>query len=174
MRNISTVPAIMLTILTMVSTSLNRPALQASTVSDEFTIVPGQSIGPIKLGMHIADTLAILGHYSSKSGEPLPQYTWATQGGRLLVSTYGNPESVTAVSIMLDYRYVTSTGLHVGDASGRVKELIGVPASIHPGLYDIDIWYYSGIAFAIGRSNIRQCADHVCGIGVGKGFGEVF
>jgi len=156
-------------------------AAPASQQSGTFLIVAGTSIGPISLGMSFEEVLKLFGHYGSQNVAipGFPRYIWTELPdnrlvGRFVVSTAGSPASVDAMSVASDGRYMTSTGIHIGDPSASVRSIMGAPAAVQTGFYDADIWLYQGIAFTIGNSNSKQCEGRVCGIGVGRGFAEVF
>jgi hypothetical protein len=107
-----------------------------------------------------------------------PRYIWTELpdrrlAGRFVVSAGFDARSADAISVSFDTRYVTSTGIHIGDPSDSVGRTMGRPAIV-TGFYDADIWFYPGIAFIIGNSKSKQCQGRVCGIGVGRGFAIVF
>jgi hypothetical protein len=108
-----------------------------------------------------------------------PRYIWTELpdrrlAGRFVVSAGFDARSVDAISVSFDTRYMTSTGVHIGDPSGSVRRTMGQPAAVVTGFWDADIWYYPGIAFIVGNSKSKQCPGRVCGIGVGRGLAEVF
>lgn len=145
---------------------------------DPFLIVAGTSIGSVTVGMPLEQVLTRLGRYDSQSiAIPgFPRYIWTELPaerftGRFVVSAAG---SVDAVSVSFDTRYGTSTGIHIGDRSTSVTSTLGRPAAVTYGFYDADVWFYPGIAFVIGNSHSKQCQNRVCGIGVGRGFAEIF
>lgn len=144
-----------------------------------FLIVPGTSVGPVSVGMPFEEVLKQLGHYASRKITTPPRYIWTELPnnclvGRFVVSTAGSSGPVLAISVSYDARYMTSTGIHVGDPSGNVRWTIGPPVSVSANFFDADVWLYPGIAFLVGNSNSKQCEGHVCGIGVGQGIREVF
>jgi hypothetical protein len=144
-----------------------------------FVIVPGTSIGPISLGMPFEAVLKVLGPYqeSNVAIPGFPRYIWTKLPkdrlhGRFVVAS--GTGSVDAVSVLYDSRYATSTGVHIGDSSTSVRLNIGRPAAVTPGFYDAAVWLYPGLALTIGNSNSSQWEDHVSGIGVGRGYTEIF
>jgi len=146
-----------------------------------FLIIQGASIGPVSIGMPLDEIQKLFGDVPSPdiAIPSFPRYIWTELpdrrlAGRLVVSAGFDARSVDAISVSFDTRYMTSTGIHIGDPSGSVRWTMGRPAAVVTGFYDADIWFYPGIAFIIGNSKSRQCSGRVCGIGVGRGFAEVF
>ena len=168
-------------VLLVLGLALPGHTAPANQGTSSFLIVPGASIGPVNIGMPLQQVLKLLGRNATKNiAIPgVPRYIWTELpdnrlAGRFVVSTSGTPESVNAISVSSDARYVTSTGIRIGDPSATVRWTMGEPASVRVAFFDANIWLYPGIAFLIGNSNSKQCEGHVCGIGVGGGFAEVF
>lgn len=166
-----------LLVLVLLGLAVPGYAATPSQEPDPFLIVAGTSIGSVTLDMPLEQVLTRLGRYDSQSiAIPgFPRYVWTELpserlAGRFVVSA---AESVDAVSVFFDPRYGTSTGIHIGDPSTAVTSILGRPAVTY-GFYDADVWFYPGIAFVIGNSRSKQCANRICGIGVGRGFAEVF
>lgn len=147
--------------------------------ANPFLIVPGTSIGPINLGMPFEQVLKLLGPYQTwdVAIPGFPRYIWTELPkdrlhGRLVVAS--GTGSVDTISVLYDSRYTTATGIHIGDSSTTVTLTIGTPPALAAGFFDAHVWLYPGIALAIGNSQSDQWEDHVSGIGVGRGYAEIF
>jgi hypothetical protein len=148
-----------------------------SQPASPFFIVPGASIGPVSIGMPLGEVLKLFGDVAPNIAIPgFPRYMWTQLPDNRLAGLFvvSGAAAVDAISVSFDTRYMTSAGIHIGDPSTSVRWSMGPPATVTTGLYDADIWFYPGIAFTIGNSKSKQCERHVCGIGVGRGFAEVF
>jgi hypothetical protein len=127
--------------------------------------------------MPLQEVLKLFGDVAPNIAIPgFPRYIWTELPDNRLAGHFvvSGAASVAAISVSFDARYMTSAGTHIGDPSSSVSLSMGPPAAITTALYDADIWFYPGIAFTIGNSKSKQCERRICGIGVGRGFAEVF
>ncbi|HLJ62289.1 MAG TPA: hypothetical protein VKZ50_21415 [bacterium] len=125
-----------------------------------FLIFPGQSIGPLHIGMAIADAIKVMG--MPKSTEPSGQggvvvFRWydanpsatAPQAGGLYVAADFSGQ-ILRVTAHNDPRSVTPNGVHDGMTEPQVKAAMGAPTSIEPiGKTAHDLVYASGIRFTV-------------------------
>lgn len=127
-----------------------------------FLIFPGQSIGPLHIGMNIVDAIKIMG--TPKSTEPSGEdgvvlFRWydtaglsatAPRGGGGLYVAADFTGQILRVTAHNDPRSVTPNGLHDGMTESQVKAEMGTPTSIEPiGKVAHDLVYSSGIRFRV-------------------------
>jgi hypothetical protein len=125
-------------------------------------ILPGQNIGPLHIGMNIADAIKVMG--TPKSSESSSQdgtvlFRWYdTVGSGATVATGG-----TGLYVVTDFtgqilrvtahdapQCVTAEGLHDGMTESQIKAVLGAPASTEPvGKIAHELVYSSGIGFTI-------------------------
>lgn len=107
------------------------PAAAAGTATGVTTIVPGRSIGGVRLGMALADVVAAMG--PAKNTAALPgvgaDYTWyapsSPSGLGIRVTDAG---LVRQIWVLNDIAYRTRDGLHVGSTEVEVRAALGAPS----------------------------------------------
>lgn len=127
-----------------------------------FLILPGQSIGPLHIGMNVVDAIKIMG--TPKSTEPSDQdgvvlFRWydavslsaATPGGGTgLYVAADFTGQILRVTAHNDPRSVTPNGVHDGMTESQVRAAMGTPTSIEPiGRTAHNLVYSSGIRFTV-------------------------
>jgi cell division septation protein DedD len=129
---------------------------QGTPVAAPLLIVPGQGIGPIRLGMTMAQVRAALGHEQRSSADPLTGITilaWETKGGGRLGVWFGPDGKAINVGINHDSRYATAQGLRSGDGADRVRGAMGAPvrmSSVPSATFGrFQVLQYPGILFYI-------------------------
>jgi hypothetical protein len=106
----------------------------ASVSSDPFLIWPGQSIGPISLGMQIQEGIARLG--PSKGVQELDDgtvmYRWFEPPRNVGIGARVSPAGVVLrVWVLNDQRYRTKEGeLHIGSTEAEVRAALGNPTRV--------------------------------------------
>jgi hypothetical protein len=108
-------------------------AARAATPIVPSLIVPGQRVGPLRLGMTIQDVVAVLG--PSIRSEPLPNgdvdYRWfKSPGGSGLGVQVTETGVVNRISTFGDERYVIGKRLHVGSTEADARAVLGDPSWI--------------------------------------------
>lgn len=110
------------------------PAAQAAPAAPQVgqtTIVPGRSIGAIRLGMTETDVEKIFGHAKETAQRPGVgvDYTWyapsADSGLGLRTTTAG---VVHQIWVQNDGTYRTREGLHAGSTQAAVQSALGAPS----------------------------------------------
>ncbi len=94
-------------------------------------VVPGQAVGPVRLGMRVQDAVAALG--PAKTTQPLPDgnmlYEWfgppSNRGVGARVSPSG---TIYRVWVLNDSEYGIAEGVHVGSTEAEVRAALGAPA----------------------------------------------
>jgi len=95
------------------------------------TIVPGRSIGAVRLGVTLRDAEAVLGPAKETVARPGVgvDYTWYTA---LILSGLGvrvtNAGTVGQIWVVNDMTYRTPQGLHAGSTEGDVRTALGPPS----------------------------------------------
>ena len=123
---------------------------------DNHLIVPGQRIGPIKLGANIKDVMAVLGRPIDVadiiSGEPIfigwssiqssggtPQFRPGRTLGTWVTLECNDPQTLNTPKcrileiVVFDPDYATAEGLHVGVPEERVRNVLGEPDRVIKG-----------------------------------------
>ena len=96
-------------------------------------IVPGRSIGAVRLGMTLAEVTKLFGAATEtqpSSGGGVTHW-WldpSRREGFGVQLTSGN--RVNRLLLMNDASYATSTGLHVGSMEADIRAALGAPASV--------------------------------------------
>jgi hypothetical protein len=96
-------------------------------------IVPGQSIGALRLGMKLADVTGLFGAAtdSAKSrGGSVTQW-WLDASKRQGFGVEVARGQVDRLYIMNDARYVTAAGLHVGSTEAEIRTALGPPGAVN-------------------------------------------
>ena len=112
--------------------TISQPSAQQPV--NEFLVVPGQSIGRIRIGMSLDDVTAILGQYTDKveiGGYDVHQsinYWWRHSPGSIGVQTRKDNLRVLMVMAELDERYGLEGGrAHVGISEATLTSVMGPP-----------------------------------------------
>ena len=147
---------------------------QTAAVAAPLLIVPGQGIGPIRLGMTVAQVREALGQEQRSTTDPVTSATvlaWDTKGGGNLGVWFGPDGKAINIGINQDPQYATAQGLRAGDAADKVRALMGAPDDISSrpsatlGL--LRILEYPGILFYIPSGPDTKLNDKVYSIIVG-------
>jgi hypothetical protein len=97
-------------------------------------IVPGQSIGAVRLGMKLADVTGLFGASTEivRSREGSVTHWWLdaskSQGFGVQISS-GN--RLDRLSIMNDASYMTDAGLRVGSTEAEIRAALGAPVAVN-------------------------------------------
>jgi hypothetical protein len=134
----------------------------ASASPVESTIVPGKKLGPISLGMTLAEIEETLG--APTEAHPSQHfYIWhpKTPSGPLM-AILGANDKVVEVKVFWDVYYTTSDlELHTGMIESDVRSILGRPRRIFSWSH-YRVLYYRGINFTIDVNN----NNIVTGVGV--------
>jgi S1-C subfamily serine protease len=109
------------------------PSASSSVAVAPFLIVPGQSVGPVRLGRPAREETAGLG--ASKGSVELDDgtmmYRWfePPSNAGIGVRTAQN-DTVLRAWVLNDERYRTKEGLHVGSTEAEVRAALGVPTRV--------------------------------------------
>lgn len=105
----------------------------------DYSIVPYQGIGRLRLGMQIEDAIALLGAPNLKfagaalMGNSVEQFFWTSFNLNLYLSAIPDwlptmgPGTVCAVRVRNNERYLTVEGLRVGSTEADVQNALGAP-----------------------------------------------
>lgn len=110
-----------------------RPDLTRPSPGAPPVIVPGRSIGAVRLGMTLAQVTKLFGPATGTQPSPGGGVThwWldpSRREGFGVQLTRGN--RVDRLLLMNDASYATSTGLHVGSMEADIRAALGAPASV--------------------------------------------
>jgi hypothetical protein len=108
------------------------PAPSASS-STAFLIVPGQGIGPVRLGTPLREDTVRLGPAKgiAKLDDGTTMYRWYEPPSNIGIGVRTNQNGmVLLVWILNDARYRTKEGLHVGSSEAEIKAALGVPTRV--------------------------------------------
>jgi hypothetical protein len=108
-------------------------AFGQGTVEPQRLIVSGVSVGPIRLGMTIADVRAILGKetyvLTSRDGAQ-KSYAFSAPGTAGL-RVHTKDDRVIGITAYLDPAYRTNEGIGVGSTADDVEKVYGLPQRQH-------------------------------------------
>ena len=145
-----------------------------TAVAAPLLIVPGQSIGPVRLGMTVAQVREALGHEQRSTTDPVTSATvlaWDTKGGGHLGVWFGPDGKAINIGINQDPQYATAQGLRAGDAAAKIRAVLGAPDDISSrpsaALGVLQILRYPGILFYIPSGADAKLNDKVYSIIVG-------
>lgn len=110
-----------------------QPASSAAAAAASFLIVPGQSVGPVRLGNPIRDEIVRLGpsRGTTEFEDGTTMYRWfesPSNSGIGLRTTQSG--LVLRVWILNDGRYSTKDGLHAGSTEAEVRAALGNPTRV--------------------------------------------
>ncbi|HLY22258.1 MAG TPA: hypothetical protein VKT83_07295 [bacterium] len=143
-------------------------AAAAQSVSDDHQIIPGDRIGPLKIGMSITDAVAAMGQPKTvlpdKKVRGETRYYWfdiTELGGNSVTSAHGlfavADSSGTIVWVAAHYapQYLTPSGLHYGSTERQVLAAMGKPTSVDntyvddQGKHAAHLLVFKGVEFLI-------------------------
>ena len=129
---------------------------QAAAVAAPLLIVPGQGIGPVRLGMTVVQVRAALGKEQRSTADSLTSatiMTWKTKGGGYLGVWFGPDGKAVNIGINQDAQYATAQGLRAGDTAEKVRGVMGPPADmsllVSARFGRFQVLQYPGILFYI-------------------------
>jgi len=110
---------------------VSTPASASS--STPFLIVPGQSIGPVRLGTPLTGGMVRLGPAkgTAKLDDGTTVYRWYEPPSNIGIGVRTNQNGMVFwVWVLNDARYSTKEGLHVGSSEGEIKAALGAPTRV--------------------------------------------
>jgi hypothetical protein len=142
------------------------PAAVSAAPGTPFLVVPGRSLGPVTIGMHLEAVESVLGKPTKVDPTGRTQwYEWKSPGDRfrsIAVETLQN--TVVLISLAHDPRYRTSEGLGDGTALAEVERTLGRPSSVmRLGGFSIVQYRKIGIGF------VTDGSERVTGIVIAPG-----
>ena len=160
------------------------PASLFAATPGRWTILPGQGIGSLRLGMTVLEAIVALGAPTMTWGRPglNTVLLWfdaqnakkTHQGGLFAVgapsavirdSALLHTDVVINVGVVLDSHYATAEGLHTGVAEGEVIAVLGnAPRVARPGMDFLEGKFdqnahtlkYAGVEFDVRDSSVIQ------------------
>jgi len=106
------------------------PSASSSTL---FLIVPGQSIGPVRLGTALRGEMVRLGPAkgTAKLDDGTTVYRWFVPPSNIGIGVRTNQNGmVLRVWVLNDARYSTKEGLHVGSTEAEIRAALGAPTRV--------------------------------------------
>ncbi|HEV2283787.1 MAG TPA: hypothetical protein VGX75_15490 [bacterium] len=97
-------------------------------------IVPGQSIGAVRLGMTLADVTGLFGAATEivRSRDGTVTHWWLDASKRQgFGAQVSSGKRLDRLSIMNDASYVTATGLRVGSSEAEIRAALGPPTAVN-------------------------------------------
>ncbi len=151
---------------------LRLDGLPAARAQASRSIVPGQSIGPVRLGADIQDVAAVLGPETSTDkfpdGTVVHRWFGPPKNAGLAVRTTGTGK-VSMIWVLSDRRYITKERLHAGSTEAEVRAALGKASRVttNPRPAIETLWYDSrGVWFNIDLDARHTFDDTVYTIGV--------
>lgn len=105
----------------------------AAMAAAPFLIVPGQSVGPVRLGMPIRDEIARLGPSkgTTELDDGTTMYRWFEPPSNTGIAVRTTQNGLVLMAWVLnDERYSTRDGLHVGSTEAQVRAALGNPTRV--------------------------------------------
>jgi hypothetical protein len=105
----------------------------SASSSTPFLIVPGQSIGPVRLGTPLRGEMVRLGPAkgTAKLDDGTTVYRWYEPPSNIGIGVRTNSNGMVFwVWVLNDARYSTKEGLHVGSSEAEVKAALGIPTRV--------------------------------------------
>src|SRR5262249_53749183 len=109
------------------------PAPPLASAVAPFLIVPGQSVGPVRLGSPLREELGALGPAkgSTQLEDGTRIYRWFETPSNSGIGVRTNHDGmVVRVWVINDVRYATKEGLHAGSTEAEVFSALGVPTRV--------------------------------------------
>jgi hypothetical protein len=106
------------------------PSASSSTL---FLIVPGQSIGPVRLGTDLRGEMVRLGPAkgTAKLDDGTTVYRWFVPPSNIGIGVRTNQNGIVLrVWVLNDARYSTKEGLHVGSTEAAIRAALGAPTRV--------------------------------------------
>jgi hypothetical protein len=105
----------------------SQPA--GSTSPDAFLIVPGQSVGQIRLGMPLQEAISILGEPSSneQNSQGASSVEWYHEENEGLGAIVGQDGALRQLWVLNDPRYTTREELRAGKTEADILALLREP-----------------------------------------------
>jgi hypothetical protein len=110
-----------------------QPASSAAVAAAPFLIVPGQSVGPVRLGMPIRDEIVQLGPSkgAAEFEDGTTMYRWFEPPSNAGIGVRTTQAGlVLRAWVLNDERYSTKDGLHVGSTEAEVRAALGNPTRV--------------------------------------------
>jgi hypothetical protein len=147
------------------------PALSRTSGPAPDLVIPGQSLGTVRLGMRVEEAISFLDVPKSTTVEPDGvSYSWIeSPGGRGLRVRATKEGLVYEIFAANDPRYATREGLHAGSTFGDVVAALGEPSLMEPHPQEnVQSLRYDrlGVAFDLNLRPTGQFANAVSGITV--------
>jgi hypothetical protein len=116
-------------VLVVLVTSPLASQPSGSTSSDEFLIVPGQSLGRIRLGVSLRDAVAILGEPSSteRNSDGTTNVDWYHADNEGIGAIVGQNGAINQLWALNDPRYSTREQLRAGTTEADIRALLRDP-----------------------------------------------
>lgn len=126
----------------------------AAAADARYLVVPGLGVGPVKLGMKMAEVEATLGVPAKIDRDARTVwYTWRELPQDSLRSFVVETvdDLVILISVAHDERYRTREGIGAGDTDGAVRDVFGRPSGVlHLPGYDMLEYRARGVSFVVG------------------------
>ncbi len=147
--------------------TLAQPAASQPVAPDAYLIVPGESVGSVKLGMNITEVTSVLGTPKSTQGRPdgsviYRWYEFKGEGGIGLRAT--RTGEVYRIWVANNTRYATKEGIRVGSSEAEIRVALGEPTKAEEDhdSKDMELSYDNlGVAFTINLDPKYTYYKHV-------------
>ena len=124
----------------------------SSTPSEQALVVPGASLGPLQLGMTLADANHVIGapEGTAQTGGPPAKdaltQTWhpVSPPGGPLIATFNTSGRIISVKTYWNVFYQTRNGVHIGLSEQDVQSILGSPQKTRPWSH-FRILFYRGL-----------------------------
>jgi hypothetical protein len=144
---------------------VTRKVRESSERTNRHLIVPGQSIGPVRLGTSVDAALAVLGQFPAKRkrDDGSTRYTWFEGAGAIAVVA-DKADRITFISAWNLSTYRTRDRIGPGSTEGNVRSALGQPSLWDETATGRWLYYYSlGVEFEI---NLKPTDPHHNGVTV--------
>lgn len=149
-----------ITVAALASSAIDVPTARSQgTPADNFLVVPGQGIGPIRLGMTLDEATQVFGRYNDKytignyGSVQAVNYWWKRAPGSFGVQTRKDNAKIVMIMAQADERYGLEGGqVHIGVPEAAVSVAMGTPKQVFRYQNDHTL-AYGNVGFKIWDQN---------------------
>jgi hypothetical protein len=126
------IAVVLIALVTSPLASQPAPSTGGTTSPETFLIVPGQSMGRVRLGMQLREAIAILGQPSSteQNSDGTSNVQWYHEENEGIGAVVGPDSAVRELWALNDPRYATRDQLRAGNTEADIRALLKDPTRV--------------------------------------------